>query len=213
MSGPTTTQAVPGDAETTGIGAEMRDVLATCRAAEEMFAAAAATRREADENAAEVAGRARTFVDGLCRRLDREAEDARRDLAAWVSAQHAAAEAAVTEILESARDEAATLRAEAIASAMAEAEAAARDYAQERLEQAFVEAGETCDRARDIILSADGLLSGIGASSDPIDDAEPMAVVRALRPVPAVETSDAPTDIDSQRASAAAAIRRTSARS
>jgi hypothetical protein len=111
--------------------AALRATLDAQKQAQRMLALATKVRGEASAQAEQILLGARAAADRLRAEAERAAELARDELAAWAAAQRRSLEQGVTEVLESARQEAEAIRADAQRSAMTEAERTAERYVAE----------------------------------------------------------------------------------
>jgi hypothetical protein len=115
--------------------------------AQEMLTMASQVRGSATEQAEELLQEARDAADRLRAEAARDAERIRQETTDWVATQRARVDAAVAELTAAANHDAEAIRAEAIATAMAEAEETARIYVGEAAARGARDAEATRGRA------------------------------------------------------------------
>ena len=138
--------------------------------AQELFALAAQARSDATEQAEQVIEEAQRAADALRSDAEREAERTRNELSGWASAQRSRVEALVSDVLETARTDADDIRAEALRTAMAEAQETARVYVAEATARGARDAEIIRQQARDLLTRASELGTGIGATLQGLAD-------------------------------------------
>jgi gas vesicle protein len=144
--------------------ATLRATLESQQQAQEMLAIAAQTRSSATEQAERILVEARDAADRMRTEAATHAERVRRETAERVAAQRARVDEAVAELTEAAERDAESIRAEAMRSAMTEAEQTARMYVGEAAARGARDAEEIRGRAREVLVRAAELGAGVQAS-------------------------------------------------
>lgn len=150
--------------------ATLRATLDAQQQAQEMLAIAAQTRSSATEQAEQILLEARDAAERMRAEAAADAERVRRETAERVAAQRARVDEAVTELTEAAARDAEGIRAEAMRTAMAEAEQTARMYVGEAAARGARDAEEIRGRAREVLVRASELGAGLQASVASLTD-------------------------------------------
>lgn len=160
-SGPTAAPATPpgtGPVPQAPAPLQPVDHAATLRAtrdaqqqAQEMLAMASHTRTAASEQAEQIVVEAHTAAERMRADAARDAERTRREAADWVSTQRTRVDALIAEATEAVDAEVEDIRAEALRSAMAEAEQTARLYVGEAASRGARDAEAIRGNAREVL--------------------------------------------------------------
>ena len=151
--------------------AALPDHAATLRAtrdaeqqAQDMLAMASRTRTAATEQAEQIVLEAQAAAERMRSDAARDAERTRREAADWVATQRTRVDALITEATEAVDAEVEDIRAEALRSAMAEAEQTARLYVGEAASRGARDAEAIRAGAREVLDQARELAAGLQAS-------------------------------------------------
>lgn len=178
--------------------------------AERLLSAASTERKEASAQAALILEEAKSAAERLGREANRHMDRAQKEAGAWAAEQRSKVEALVAELVESATEEAATIRKDALISAMAEAEEAAEQYlarsaarasrdadairaeAQSVLKRSRAVVAEATESVRTMALTLADFVSGLHEHAESVDALMVEAAARL--------TTSEPMDLDVHRA-------------
>ncbi|MFC5727766.1 MULTISPECIES: hypothetical protein [Nocardioides] len=150
--------------------ATLRATLDAQQQAQEMLAIASQTQTSATEQAEQILVEARDAAERMRAEAAADADRVRKETAERVAAQRARVDQAVAELTEAAAKDAENIRAEAMRSAMAEAEQTARMYVGEAAARGARDAEEIRGRAREVLIRAAELGAGLQASMTSLAD-------------------------------------------
>lgn len=151
----------PAPFQPTDHAATLRATRDAQQQAQEMLAMASHTRTAASEQAEQIVVEAHTAAERMRADAARDAERTRREAADWVATQRTRVDALITEATEAVDAEVEDIRAEALRSAMAEAEQTARLYVGEAASRGARDAEAIRANAREVLDQARVLASDL----------------------------------------------------